>query len=132
MDRTLKFLYKTLNFFGFDQFYLEPTQKYSLYVRRAFILGITGLLDLTCIWCSIDKNSTFSDRVFLLPFVFGLLSVNWQYWTVWTRANDFVKLFDWVARLHKTNQNEVVEKIASPEYVRLQDLSWKLIRFELF
>lgn len=131
MDQTLKFIYKTLYFVGFDQFYSKPSEKIYLYLKRVLFLPVDILFQFTCFWCICDKNVDFSERIFIFLIVIGKTSVDWQYWTIWSQAAAFMKLFNWVSGLHKTQEDEITERMSRTGYVNLSDVLRKLIRFEM-
>lgn len=131
MDKTLPLIYKTLNFYSFSQFYSGPAWKKLLFARRILLFTLSGLFNISLIWCICDKNTNFSDRIFLLALLFGVLSSDWQYWVVWNHSSNFIELFNWIKERHKTNKEGVFEKMSRDGYARLADFLWKYIRFEI-
>lgn len=132
MERTRNYIYKALYFYGFHQFQRGPTWNSALLYTWRIIFSITNgiFFHFAFFYSVFDPTNKFSDKIYLFTLCFGVLSVDWEYWTVWTRSDVFKELFEWVLALYKERKNRVVEMASRTEYTKLEILSWKCIRYK--
>lgn len=129
MDQSLNLIYKAFYFVGFHQFPSKPEWKYWFNVNRLTFFSLTVLFHAACVWCiCFDDHVEFNDKMYVFSMIFGTISCDFQYQSVWSGSDSFNELFEWVAKLHKPHENEIIERMSRNEYVRLADLLWKFIR----
>lgn len=129
MEKTISFIECGLNILGLSIFKKLNESHIRKVLCLVFVL-INGLFYFVGVWHIANPKTNVGDRLFLFSLIIGCTSSVTQFLKILYRRESFMKLFEWIKKLHsnRRGRDRIVETYCDGVYRKLGKYFWTLTK----